>query len=57
MPGNGVSCLAIDEKGIKWISVCGRGLARFDGTSWTFYSESNSGLPTDEINKDNAFGY
>jgi hypothetical protein len=40
--------LAIDVQGNKWIGTFG-GLAKFDGSSWTIYSISNSGLPSNYV--------
>ena len=38
----------VDGSGYKWIGT-GRGLAKFDGTTWTFYTTSNSGLPNNYV--------
>ena len=56
LPSNSVSCIVIDEFGNKWIGTQpeynsstndheGGGLAKFDGTNWTIYNESNSEIP------------
>ena len=49
LPDNNVNTIAIDASGNKWIgtgddSFEGAGLAEFDGTNWTVYNTSNSGL-------------
>ena len=46
---NGVRCIAIDEFDNKWIGTDGGGLVKCDGTNWTVYDTSNSGLPTDGV--------
>ncbi len=49
MPGYGqVLSLAIDGSGNKWIGTWA-GLAKFNGTNWTVYNTSNSGLPDDGV--------
>ena len=40
-----VTSIAIDGSGNKWIGTDDGGLAKFDGTTWTVYTTSNSGLP------------
>jgi len=58
LPGNYVYSIAIDASGNKWIgtagewngsSIVGGGLAKFDGTNWTVYNTSNSGLPENAV--------
>ena len=57
LPDNWVSSLAIDGSGNKWIGTggwrfdysWGGGLAKFDGSNWTVYDTSNSGLPTNTV--------
>ena len=44
-----VTCLAIDGSGNKWIGTWNGGLAKFDGTNWTVYNTSNSGLPDNAV--------
>jgi ligand-binding sensor domain-containing protein len=39
----------VDDNGIIWIGTHGGGLAELDGTHWTVYDTSNSGLPHDLI--------
>ena len=48
MPNNYVLSIAIDDNGTKWIGT-GNGLAAFDGTNWTVYNTSNSGLPGNQV--------
>ena len=43
------SSLAIDGSGNKWIGTDGGGLAKYDGTNWTVYNTSNSGLPDNRV--------
>jgi len=60
LPSNYVSAIAIDRSGSKWIGTrpswsasgheVGGGLAKFDGTNWTVYNASNSGLPSNWVN-------
>ena len=38
----------IDSLANTWIGTSG-GLARFDGTIWTVYNTSNSGLPENSV--------
>jgi hypothetical protein len=50
-----ITCIVIDEFDNKWIGGYwpyggGLGLAKFDGTNWTVYSTSNSGLPDYRVN-------
>jgi hypothetical protein len=45
---NGISSIAIDGSGNKWIGT-GGGLTRFDGTNWTTYTTANSGLPDNSV--------
>jgi ligand-binding sensor domain-containing protein len=60
LPWDIVSCIAIDQFDDKWIGTggpwaarysnrSGKGLAKYDGSNWTVYDTSNSGLPSDEI--------
>ena len=51
LPGNLVTCLAIDGSGNIWMGTYdldidnGGGLIKYDGVNWTVYNTSNSGLP------------
>jgi hypothetical protein len=49
LPSNYVYAIAIDGGGNKWIGIWGGGLAKFDGTNWTVYNTSNSGLPSNYV--------
>jgi ligand-binding sensor domain-containing protein len=49
LPDNGVSAIAIDKDGTKWIGTDYGGLAAFDGISWTVYDTLNSELPSNSI--------
>ncbi len=39
--------ITIDGDGTKWIGTYLGGLTKYDGTNWTTYNGSNSGLPID----------
>ena len=39
-----VSVIAFDTLGNKWIGTRGSGVLKFEGTTWTSYASSNSGL-------------
>lgn len=41
--------LESNEDGVLWASVLDKGLLRFDGTTWTLFDSSNSGLPNNDI--------
>ena len=41
--------IAIDSQGNNWIGTLCCGLAKFDGSNWTVYNFSNSGLPGDYV--------
>jgi ligand-binding sensor domain-containing protein len=45
-----VSSVAIDENGLIWIGTFYNGLVKSDGTNFTTYNQSNSGLPNNWIN-------
>ena len=48
VPLGSIQCIAVDEFDNKWIGTYrsnNGGLVKFDGTNWTDYSTSNSGLP------------
>ena len=45
-----IHCTAIDSKGIKWfVEHREIGVFQFDGTTWTTYNTSNSGLASDTV--------
>jgi ligand-binding sensor domain-containing protein len=48
LPYNIVYSIAIDGSGNNWIGT-GGGLAKYDGTTWTVYTTSNSGLPNNDV--------
>ncbi len=50
LPDNSVYSLAVDPSGTKWVGTSQRGLAKFDGTTWTVYNTSNSGIPSNNVN-------
>jgi ligand-binding sensor domain-containing protein len=41
--------MAVDIYGNTWIATMHGGLAKFDGTNWTIYNSSNSGLPNNSV--------
>ena len=43
------NALAIDNSGNKWVGFRDIGLGKFDGTNWTMFNKSNSGLPCDTV--------
>jgi hypothetical protein len=43
---NGVD---FDSYNNKWVAVYNGGIAKFDGSNWTIYNTSNSGLPDNKI--------
>ncbi len=48
LPLNKINAIAIDNEGIKWFGTR-KGLASFDGSTWTTYNESNSDLVYDNV--------
>lgn len=50
---NGASCVVAGDDSAVWFGASGgtgrAGLYRFDGVSWTVFTSSNSGLPSDSI--------
>lgn len=57
IPSNNVWCIEIDKYDNVWVGTSmyawapfgGKGLAKFDGTTWTLYNVNNSGLPSNNI--------
>lgn len=41
--------MAVDAAGNLWVGFYMHGVARFDGSNWTFYNESDSGLPSNYV--------
>lgn len=41
--------LVIDGNGTKWIGTGSQGLVTFDGSAWTIYTTTNSGLPHNTV--------
>jgi ligand-binding sensor domain-containing protein len=50
IPENNVFAIAIDKSGNKWIGHSDQGLTKFDGTNWTPFNPSNSGIPGKLVN-------
>ncbi|MGE5353478.1 MAG: two-component regulator propeller domain-containing protein [Acidobacteriota bacterium] len=48
LPDNYVTSIAADKNGFIWIGT-GRGIAKFDGKTWTVFNSSNSELPGDAV--------
>jgi hypothetical protein len=44
-----VISIAIDGEGNKWLGTQFGGVAKYDGTDWTVYNPSNSGLPNNDV--------
>jgi ligand-binding sensor domain-containing protein len=57
IPSNDVWCIEIDKYDNIWVGTSryawapygGKGLAKFDGTTWTLYNVNNTGLPSNNI--------
>lgn len=47
---NDLTCLAIDQNGIKWAGSYGYGLISYDEKNWSYYDVSNSPIPGNYIN-------
>jgi sugar lactone lactonase YvrE/4-amino-4-deoxy-L-arabinose transferase-like glycosyltransferase len=45
-----VKHILIDSKGTLWAATSGAGLARLDGSTWTYFRTSNSGIPFNTVN-------
>lgn len=45
IPGNAVTCVAIDSAGNIWTGFQREGMAKYDGNSWTSFDTVNSGIP------------
>lgn len=52
-----INHIAVDSQGVAWVSCAqivaktfsGKGLSKFDGTTWTTYNTSNSGISSNNI--------
>jgi len=44
LPDNSVQDIAIDSSNVLWVATQ-QGLGKFDGTNWTVYVDTNSGIP------------
>jgi hypothetical protein len=43
-------CISIFYDGVNfWVGTTGNGLVKFDGTNWTIYKTTNSGIPSDFV--------
>jgi len=45
-----VKHLLTDSSGTLWAATSGAGLARLDGSTWTYFRTSNSGIPFNTVN-------
>jgi len=53
LPSNNVTAVAINDAGRAWFGThhwAEGGVSVFDGTTWTTYTESNSGLASNRVN-------
>ncbi len=50
LPNTNLTKIRVDKSDIKWIGTTNNGLIKFDGSSFTVYNNSNSGLPGNTIN-------
>lgn len=50
LPENGILSVFADANGDLWIGTKNNGVVKYDGTDYTFYNQSNSGLPNDQYN-------
>lgn len=41
--------LAVDRQNRLWVATYSKGVAMFDGQSWTMYDRTNSGLPSNKV--------
>ena len=41
--------IVVDPQNVTWFGAGASGVARFDGTNWTLYNTSNSGLPENYV--------
>jgi ligand-binding sensor domain-containing protein len=46
---NSVSCIAIDNKNVKWVGTYNGGLNKIDGELWTVYNRKNSQFPDKSV--------
>jgi len=49
LPLNVINDIALDAFDNKWLGTNGKGLIKFDGTTWTAFDRSNSGIPDNYI--------
>jgi ligand-binding sensor domain-containing protein len=49
LPGNQVRDIALDKNGLMWVAFSGAGLSSFNGSTWTPYNVSNSGLLSNNV--------
>jgi ligand-binding sensor domain-containing protein len=46
-----VKHILIDSQNTLWAATSGAGLARLDGSAWTYFRTSNSGIPFNTVNR------
>jgi ligand-binding sensor domain-containing protein len=56
LPDNDLLSVAKDTKNNLWIGTMYNGVAKWDGQKWTYYTQDNSGLFTNQWNTRIAFG-
>jgi ligand-binding sensor domain-containing protein len=49
LPGQFVSSINLDSKGVVWAATSDGGVAKFDGTTWRVYTMYNSGLKINNL--------
>lgn len=51
LTGGGISDLLVDSQGRLWVATLGDGLVRWDGQSWVHFRVSNSGIPSNTVER------
>lgn len=51
LSGAGISDLLVDTQGRLWMATLGDGLARWDGQTWAHFRVSNSGIPSNTVQR------
>lgn len=49
LAGNDVRDIFLDSRGDIWVACFGAGVSKYDGTSWTTYNISNSGILSNSV--------
>jgi hypothetical protein len=45
LPSNSISAVQFDDLGNMWVGTVGGGIAKYDGTDWSVFDSTNTGLP------------